>query len=167
MAPSDIMDPSRRPSRPAVASLASALAAVERWLSENRYDSVRDGDGLDWRLALEVTHIPAPGDANKVLWQVRLDLAVDVGYAELVRSGVLDAKKDARLLELVGEEMVPLRMKPRLVTAPSEEELRLMFAEAVPKLRAEIAGKSLISIKRELIGRWIDQRGRFGGTQFP
>ena len=156
------MDAGKRPSRPVVATLAGALAAIDAWLEENQYDSLRDGDGHRWQLKTEATVTPVPGEPQQRGWRVQLRLSTTATAAQLTGTGVLDAAADARLLGLIGDAAVPLTMKPRAFDAPNEDEARLKLAAELPPLKAELAAKSLISIKRELVGRWVDERGRFG-----
>lgn len=159
-------DSGKRASRPAVSSLTGALAAVDAWLRENQYDEMRDGDGQVWRLETKVTQIPDKSDASGLLWQIQLKLSTAMSAEDLVRTHTLDATTDARLLALIADELVPLSVKPQTHVAPNEDEAKLILAESLPKLKADLVAKSLISVKRELVGRWIDGRGRFAPESY-
>lgn len=155
------MDGGQRPTRPAVPSQTGALAAIEAWVRENRFDEVCDADGQRWSLKTEVTQVPDQADSRKLLWQIQLKLTTTMSGADLVRTHALDAAKDARLLALVGDELVAMSMRPQTHLALNEDEAKLLLAESLPKLKGELAAKSLLPVKRELVGRWIDGRGRF------
>lgn len=155
------MDDGQRPTRPAVSSLTGALAAIDAWVRDNRFDHLQDGDGQVWTLKTEVTQIPDHTDSRKLLWQIQLKLSASMTAADLIRTHALDAVKDARLLSLVADEPVPMAMRPQVHLVPTEDEAKLLLAETLPKLKADFEGKSLISVKRELVGRWVDARGRF------
>lgn len=155
------MDGGHRPTRPAVPSLTGALAAFDAWVRDNRYEALKDGDGQVWNLKTEVTHIPDHNDSRKILWQIQLKLTATMTADDLVRTHALDPAKDARLLGLVADHEVPMAMRPQTHLVPNEDEAKLLLAEALPKLKAELEGKSLISVKRDLVGRWVDARGRF------
>ena len=158
-------DDLQRPTRPVVPSLMGAMSLVNAWLRDHQYDILRDGDGQAWDLKVEVEERPDPNATKGGVCRVRVLLSTKVSAGELVQTKVLSPKtspSDARLLRMIDEETVTLAMKPRTTMAASEDEARLWLADALPKLKAELAGKSLIAVKRDLIGRWIDERGRFG-----
>ena len=155
------MDGGQRPTRPTVSSLTGALAAIDAWVRDHRFDSLTDADGQAWNLKTEVTQIPDAADSRKLLWQIQLKLSATVSGQDLVRTHALDIDKDARLLALVADHEVPMAMRPQTHVVPNEDEAKLLLAETLPKFKAEFEAKSLISVKRELVGRWVDARGRF------
>lgn len=154
----------RPPKRPVVSTLTSALVEVERWLEDSRLREIRDGDGLVWMLAVEVDQIPDPADPKGLVWRLKLKLSADATATDLVRTGALDAKTDQRLIELLDDEPVHLAMKPLIYTAPNEEAARLLLTDVVPRLKASFPRDALGDIKRQLVGRQIDERSRFGGS---
>jgi hypothetical protein len=158
------MDVERPAKPPVVPSQLGALALVERWLVENRFDRVVDADGLAWRLAIQVEHVPAA--ARRVAFQLRLVVATEVTAGDLVATGTLAKTTDERLIELLGEDRVTLRMRPEVHVAASEDEAKARLTELLPALRERLAGTSLHLVKRRLVGRHIDERCRLGGGAF-
>jgi hypothetical protein len=150
------------PRRPVITSLAGALGEIKNWLKENQLDQVRDGDGMVWSLTVKVTQVAEPANPKGLLWQVRLGLATDATVQDLVATGALDARKDARLIELIGSNSINIAMKPTIYDTPDEDAARRLIADLVPKLKASFLKSSLTEVKRMLIGRWVDDRGRFG-----
>jgi hypothetical protein len=159
------MDPDKLPKRPVVSSLAGALTEVRTWLVENQLDQIRDGEGLVWDLAVKVTQVPDPSDPRRVLWQVRIALSSKVDAAALIKSGLLDPVKDARLLGLLGDAVVDMAMKPLIYRVAAEEAARALVADVLPKLKASFFKSSLAEVKRKLVGRWVDERGHFGAAK--
>jgi hypothetical protein len=147
--------------RPAVPSLTGALAAIDAWVREHRFDELHDADGQVWHLQTDVTQIPDKADARKLLWQIQLRLSAAVTAADLIRTHTLHPRDDARLLGLVADSEVPLTVRPQTHVVSSEDEAKLLLSEALPRLKSELESKSLVAVKRELVGRWIDARGRF------
>jgi hypothetical protein len=150
------------PRRPVITSLAGALGEIKNWLKENQLDQVRDADGMVWDLSVKVHQVPNPADPKGLLWQIRLGLTADATIREFLQTGALDARKDARLLELIGEHSIKIAMKPMVYDTPDEEAARRLVADLLPKLKANFLKNSLTEVKRTLIGRWVDEQGRFG-----
>lgn len=157
------MDKDLQPKRPVVTSLAGALTEARRWLEENQFDQVKDGDGLPWSLKLQVSQVPEPKNPKGVLWELKLHLSALVMAPLLIETGTLDALKDSRLLEMIGNESIELKMRPLVYRAPHEDAAKTLLADILPKLKASFAKSSLSEVKRALVGRYVDDRCRFGG----
>jgi hypothetical protein len=156
-------DRDRPPKRPVVTSLAGALTEVRRWLEENQLHAVKDGDGLAWDLGVTATQIPEPNNPRGLLWQLNLDLKTRVTTRQLVDTATLDRTKDARLIDLIGDEAIELKMRPITYKAPTEDAAKALLAEVLPKLKASFAKSTLSEVKRALVGRFVDEGGRFHG----
>lgn len=154
-------DDARPPKRLAVPSRVGAQAELDYWLAENRLKTIRDRDGLEWHLAVAVDQTADAKDPKGLVWRIRLKARAKAQPTELVATGVLDAARDARLIELLGEEPVELSMKPLVYIADNEESARLLVADELPKLRQDLASGSLLAVKRQLVGRLVDERGWF------
>jgi hypothetical protein len=152
------------PKRPVVSTLTAAIGGLKRWVDESCHGPFQDGDGQTWTLGIKVTRIPDPDSSNGLLWSIRLCLTAQVIGAELVATGVLSPDADSRLIFLIGEQMVPMAMRPVIHRAADEAEAKRLLAAALPELKATLGKQSLIPIKRDLIGRWVDERCQFGGS---
>lgn len=155
------MDPDQLPKRPLVTSLAAANREFDAWLHENRLDAILDGDGLPWRLEVAVTQDDDPSDPYELRWTVRLTFKTEADAPTFVQTGTLDPGKDGRLLGLLGDAKVPMQMKPTVLKASGEEDARRQFLDTVPRLKEKLAQGSLTTVKRQLIGRWVDEHSRF------
>ena len=151
------------PKRPVVSTLTAAIADLKRWLEETCHSTCQDGDGQTWNIGIKVTRIPDPDTANGLLWSIRLGLTAQVSGVDLVATGVLSPADDSRLLYLIGEELVPLAMRPIIHKAENEAEAKRLLASVLPELKETVAKQSLVRVKRDLIGRWVDERCQFGG----
>jgi hypothetical protein len=146
-----------------VTSLAGALGEVRHWLAENQLDRLKDADGLAWSLAVKPSQVPDPADPRRVLWQLKVALTVRATAAEFAATGTLHPVKDARLLALLGDDVIELAMKPLIYRAATETAAKALIVEVLPKLKASFMKNPLTEVKRQLIGRWVDERCRFGG----
>ena len=146
---------------PVVPSHLSALAQVERWLVENRFDRLPDADGLTWRLVVHVDHVPV--GARRLGFQIRLEVVAHVTAPDLIATGTLAPTTDGRLVELLGEDRVTLRMRPETHMAASEDDARTRLSELLPAMRDRLAATSLHLVKRRLVGRHVNERCRMGG----
>lgn len=156
------MEFNKLPSRPIVKSSIGAQADWERWLYENHFQRLLDGDGLDWSLELSIDQLPDDDDRHGCRFVVTLQLGADVNIETFLKTGTIDREGDERMTTLIGERKVPLRMKPMVHHAKGEKEARELLVRILPELRETIASSRLREIKRSLIGRWIDEQGVFG-----
>lgn len=156
------MDFDRLPSRPVVVSTVSAQAEWEHWLLENHFQRLLDGDGLDWNLEIDVQQLPDDQDRHSSRWIATLYLKADVNAEMFITTGTIDADDDQRLIALIGDRDVPLRMKPVVHEARGEKDAKDMLVRILPELRENIAKSKMRDIKRGLICRWIDEQAAFG-----
>jgi hypothetical protein len=155
-------DSGRPLKRPVISTLTAATAELKKWLEESCLSTFQDGDGQAWQLGLKVTQRPDPATTNGLLWAIRLGLTAQVSGRELVSTGVLCPDKDHRLLSLIGVDLVPMAMRPSIYQAANESEARQVLVVALPDLRKTLEKQSLVEVKRDLIGRWLDDQCRFG-----
>ena len=148
--------------RPAVPSLYSALSDMERWLTEHQFDQLKDGDGMVWKLEMSASQLPAKADPTRLDWQIRLAPIAKMSAAALVGAMVLEADADARMIAMIGADLVSMVMKPTVLIAPSEAEARSLLALELPRLKAAFKDTKLGAVKRALIGRWLEERCQFG-----
>jgi hypothetical protein len=156
------MEFERLPKKPVVMSKASAQAEWDEWLAQNIYDFVRDGDGMDWRLIMQFDQLPSELDRHQGRWVATLKFGLDTPVKTLIDTGTLDVEADARLIELLGDSLVPLRMRQMTYEAASENEMRETMSRVLPELRDNFRKTSLHLIKRDLIGRWVESLSVFG-----
>ena len=156
------MDSGKPPKRPVISTQTAATAELKRWLEESCLSSFLDGDGQAWSLGLKVSRIPDPATKSGLLWAVRIELKARVSGLDLLATGVLCPDKDHRLLTLIGEDLVTMATKPSVYQANHEAEARQILAQALPQLKESLSRQSLVGVKRDLVGRWVDDHCRFG-----
>jgi hypothetical protein len=155
------MDLDIRPRGPVVPSQLSAHHLIEKWVRENDFSSLKDGDGIAWDLELVGKEIPDPDNPYGLIWEISVVLKADIAIDELLATGVLDKQKDARMLDLLGAKKIPFVMKPRVLIGKSDEEVRKLVIDALPILRRDLGQVKLQEIKRKLLGRWLDASRAF------
>lgn len=156
------MDFDRRPSRPIVKSTVGAQAEWEYWLYENHFQRIMDGDGLDWHLEMSVHQLPDREEMRGGVVVLTLQLGVDVKVDQFVSTGTLDPQEDERMISMIGDRWVPLRMRPIVHEAKGEAQAKELLATILPELRENIGKSKMRDIKRGLIGRWLDEQAAFG-----
>lgn len=158
-----IMDNDKLPKRPAVASQTAADAEFDYWLRENNFDRIKDGDGLTWKLDLQVFRQPEPA-AREAPWILTLHLTTSVSAKLLMATKSLDAVQDNRLIDLMGDRSIDISLKPVQHKAVTREDARRLLAVVLPETRKKMEQASLKDIKRTLVGRWVDQSRMFGAN---
>ena len=156
------MEFDRLPTKPIIKSLTSAQADWEAWLTQNNIEFLRDGDGLDWRLVMRFHQLPSEVDRHKGKWIATVQLGIDLPVTRLVETGTLDPEQDSRLIQIAGGVLIPLRMKKLQYEALGDAEMRDTIARVIPELRETFRKTSLHEVKRDLLGRWINNLGSFG-----
>ena len=159
------MDFDRLPTRPVIKSIISAQAEWDTWLHENHFRILQDAEGLEWRLELETQQLPDPKDRHGTLWVLTLMMTSDVDVETFIRTGTLDSENDLRLIGMLRDKKIPLRMKPMIYEAHGIKEAKDLLARILPELRENIAESGLNEIKRGLIGRWLEGQTQFGAKE--
>lgn len=152
----------KRPSRPVVTSLSHALSEIDHWVSENKFDRIKDGDGLTWNLDLAIKPVPNRENTHGLLWEATVRLHVAATAEMFIETGTLHRVSDERLIALIGDADIKVALKPSVYTAKSEDEMRQIVASVVPKLKVHLMKNSFYDVKRRLIGRFVDQSQWFG-----
>lgn len=155
------MDLEGRARRSAVPSHAGAEAEAKAWVEANSYAQLRDGAGLVWVLTISVLLVADKEDPKALDRQVEVNLAVDVTAAELISTGTLDSKTDSRMIQLLGDEHLPLRLRGLHFTVPTDQEVQRQLGERLPAFRERFRTSDFHESKRLLIGRFLDQRSLF------
>lgn len=150
------------PSRPVVKNSVSAQAEWENWLYQNSFEYLRDADGLDWSVKMSFEQLPSNLDRRAGRWVATVEVALNVSMSALIETGTFDKDDDARIIELVGEDLIPLRMRKIQYEAMSENAMRDTMAQVLPELRENFRKTSLHAVKRTLAGRWLEGRMVFG-----
>jgi hypothetical protein len=153
------------PSRPVVKNSVSAQAEWENWLYQNKFEYLRDADGLDWSVKITFEQLPSHLDRRAGRWVATVEVALDVSMLALIETGTFDKDEDARLIDLVRDDLIPLRMRKIQYEAISENAMRDTMAQVLPELRENFRKTSLNAVKRTLVGRWIEGRMIFGKGQ--
>jgi len=154
----------RIPSKPVISTASQVDRQLSIWLKENDLKHIEDSDGLVWNMSVTVIEKPDENDLHSALWRLTFDLKVDVPVESFIKTNVLDEMDDARLIELIGDRLVPLRMKPSFRTAQDAEHARILLAETTIDMRKRLRSLPLREVKRSLIARFVDGLGRFGAS---
>jgi len=160
------MDIDNRPTSPVVPSQLSAHDKVSRWVRENDYSLIVDGDGSTWEVEVLSTEIPDPENPYGLLWELSINLKLDISPGELISIGALKVGKDDRIIEMLGSNSIPLAIRPKTFRGPSDEEVRRQVIDALPKVREDLESAKLLDIKGKLVGRWINDARLFGSPHF-
>jgi hypothetical protein len=155
-------DNDKIPRQHLAASSRSAREQFQNWLTENDLQQIHDADGTPWKLTVKVLEKPSADDLHQAVFDAQLYMKADASADEFVKTGILNPESDERLIAMIGDARIPLQMKPVEFSAPNAEQLRLEFADRVGEVKKKLQSSSLATIKRQLIGRWIDERAVFG-----
>ena len=156
------MDIDNKVFKPVYTSVLAANEQAEKWTSEQNIRSIEDADGTVW----QVEAVPEEGFESKMsdsyIYSINLIMRTVMKTEELVSTKVLDAEKDDRIVELIGDqhlemEMCPIRFKDR-----DENTAKRAAHEYLVTLRDKLGQKSMLEIKRSLVIDWIEKNSLFG-----
>lgn len=156
------MDKDKIPSRPVIPSQVAADQQLQQWLNANTMSYMVDQEGTRWSVTVQQKQLPHPVEPRRCLWQVVLQLGTTLSNDELLKTEVLDVVTDSRMLKLLEEVAIPMVMRPIRIEAPSAEEARNQYIAALERLRIEFPQYSLISIKKSLLARYLEEAAIFG-----
>lgn len=148
--------------RPVIASVASAAAEFNHWVEQKAQKDFKDANGGIWQLHLNLQQLPHPDDTQASLFRLTIGLSCELDARHLVEVGAYDAQDDQRLLQLLGDDRIPVAMKKRVMENQSLETLRTELAEELLRIRKSLEKIDLNSMRKRVIGLWIDQRQVFG-----
>jgi hypothetical protein len=148
--------------RPVIASVASAAAEFNHWVEQKTRQDFKDANGGIWQLQLDLQQLPHPQDTQAALFRLNIGLNCDLNARHLVEVGAYDALEDQRLLQLLGEDRIPVAMKKRVMENSSLENLRSELADELVRIRKSLEKIDLNSMRKRVIGQWIDRKQLFG-----
>jgi hypothetical protein len=148
--------------RPVIASVASAAAEFNHWVEQKAQKDFKDANRGIWQLQLDLQQLPHPEDTQGALFRLTIGLSCELDACHLVEVGAYDAQEDQRLLQLLGDDRIPVAMKKRVMESPSLENLRTELADELLRIRKSLEKIDLNSMRKRVIGQWIDQRQIFG-----
>ena len=138
-----------------------ATYQFQTWLKNNNYHSLEDGVGWQWFLEVESRLAPNPEDTQGGVCYVKVLVSTQLDSKSLVETEVFDDKEDKRLLEMIGEAQVPVTFNRPEKMFLNVEEARRDLVEEVNKIREMLQSDELGSIKRKLVGQWVDNKCLF------
>lgn len=156
------MDNDKLPRKPLIKSNASATQELLDWVAANDYQHYVDCDGLVWNMGIHSQIYPDPQNPHGQLWRMEYTLSTSLNREKIQALNLLNLEKDKRLLDLIGDGVIPLAMKPQTLEAPHLDGARARLAEEVKKVRKNIKMPVMRQIKLDLIYRWIEDQQAFG-----
>jgi hypothetical protein len=154
--------PMRTTKRPVIASVASADAEFNHWVERQGYQEFKDANGGVWQLQMKLQQLPHPHDTQAALYRLTIGLNCILDVRHLVEVGAYDSKDDERLLQKLGTDRVPVAMKSRIMETPSVENLRGELVDELHRMRKSLEKIDLNSMRKRVIGQWIDRKQLFG-----
>lgn len=150
--------------RPVIASVASATAEFNHWVEQKAQKDFKDANGGVWLLQLNLLQLPHPQDTQAALFRLNIGLVCELNARHLVEVGAYDAVEDKRLLQLLGEDRIPVAMKKRIMENSSLENLRTELADELVRIRKSLEKIDLNSMRKRVISQWIDRKQLFGSS---
>ena len=157
------MDRNTTPTKPVIPSQNSANRSASDWLQMNDNHHVNDLTGQRWDLNIAAAERPDHCDHRKALYHLEISLETVISAKLLIETGVLDEDADKRILSLLGEDLIPIKMRPISQVLPSLEASRNWVFEHIQKLRKDMKTDAYSEVKKSLISRYLDQKMAFGG----
>lgn len=155
------MERSEMPSRPVVTSQLAADAIIAHWNEQNTQRQLKDKEGLNWDVNVTAQQEVREPLQQREIWKITVKMIADAKAESFVASGVLDGDRDERLIQLLGNSLVPLALKPRSFDANNLEEAKNLTIELLDRIATELHSKDRKEAKRQLIYRFIDQASLF------
>ena len=143
-------------SEPVIPSQKAAQEQFGDWLKRSRMSTLVDLDHQVWELTYEVSPY------RDALWQGKVRAGLTATTREYVKAQVLDQQGDARFIRLLGDKLPTVYFAPDPILGPGEDAVLVGLREKVLEMDAFFKEKESRSIKRKLLGRWLDQQKEFG-----
>ena len=140
-----------------IPSPANVSQDAEKRMPDGTLDRLRDGDGWFWDLDITVSQVADPKDPKGLSWLLKIKPMTNMTASDLLDQGVLDSQHDERLLALIADRVIPMQMKPSIFHASDEAAIRSLIRDLLPRLKNQFLEYKLVTIKRTLVHRWVDE----------
>jgi hypothetical protein len=154
-----------------IPSYTAAMQSMESWMAANHRQAPSDLDGLVWQIQVKTVLEPlsmsspraslAKDPSHELCWVTTLWAEGVLTGENLVAQGVLDPELDQRLLAFIGAHKIPMVLRPKTIVLESEQATREMLLTEIPLIIHTIQQSTNKTLKRKLVGRWIDQSREF------
>ena len=152
-----------QPRSAVVKSLMAADEETRRWEKAQLIRNIIDADGTSWSIVIlrEEGYL---SDKFSNIFGLKIDVKLKcvVERKSLVEAQVYCPEKDARLLELLGTQKIPIELKALYLESTDFGGLERELKSRIDHLAAQTAEISLKSLKRKVIQQWIDASKGFG-----
>lgn len=150
-----------RVSKPIVISQAGAHQQLMTWIYQNDYMKVIDLTGIQWELNLKhFEELDILGKDLQLRAEVRFEAKLNV--QQLVSAGVLSLETDARLIQLLGERVVPMVVKQNRFSSNGFETLKVNFIKYISSTTSYLKKLEGLDLKRNLVFKYVDETRKFG-----
>lgn len=150
---------------PLIFSAFSAEREAEEWLVAGQVRRFEDAVGGVWMTEATEDFVPSPlrpESAERRLWITHL---LTASAADLVRQGVCDSSGDERLLQLLGDRSLQVRMKAKPIQAAGPDAMRIKLTQYFDVARVKIKGADFILEKRRALESLVRSVCSFGGRE--
>ena len=136
---------------------------LAQWLDANDLRRITDGDGGIWTIQVVAQEFPDPQRSfHQAIWQIEIKVQSQFTAKDLVNQGVLDLKRDERLIALVGLAEVPMHVRPIQIQADNVEGARLKVGQAIVELKHKFQDDLVRVVKKDLLSQWLNASQVFG-----
>ena len=143
-------------SEPVIPSQKAAEEQFGDWLKQSRMSTLVDLDDQVWNLIYEVRPY------SDSLWQGSVRAGLTASTSQYIKAQVLDQQMDSRFIGLLGEKPPTVYFSPDPILGPGEDAVLVGLRERVLEMDSFFKEKESRSIKRKLLGKWLDQQKEFG-----
>lgn len=150
---------------PVVSSLAAAIQQTNSWLEQNDYHRIKDLQGTLWDLKVKFSLVQSARNTSAREWLLEILIGTTLTGKILMESQILNPENDMRIIKLLGDARVKVDLKPMQYHVRDESEGRKLLLDVVPIVKSQMEHTNMATIKRQLIGKWVDQNTRFGGQK--
>ncbi len=147
---------------PVIRSQSSAELEFKNGIERNDLRQLTDQDQQTWQVHIEMLQTFSPETLKKEFWEIKIHTDCEIGLKDFLSTKVLNPQHDQRLLELLGDHKIYIKMNPLILHAHTYDEARSLLANTFLNLKEKFSQSNLKDMKKKYIEQYIEKSCQFG-----
>ena len=147
---------------PVIKSQLMAELEARQWSLLHASQTFVDKEQQKWELEITHRELPDPQEPKTMIIESSLQFYCKFQVQDLVNSAIFDPIKDARLISLLEERTMELRLSPLNLRSKSSKECDSALQKIIPRLKEKLAQSPMAELKCKAAFKMLDTQKSFG-----
>lgn len=134
-------------------------------ISPTVFEWAHDLNGCQWSIIMDKELAPSARRPDLLSWHVTMFAETSIDQSGLIDSGVLDRRRDARLLGLLGQSRVKVRTPAVRFEVSAEKQIGQIAGEASSGIKKALLNRGIVDLKKQSVAQRVEANCRFGPVE--